>query len=206
MISLKTILHNLKFKIMATFKKNALTKGASGSFGNEFVFRQVNGKTIIASLPKKSGKTSPAQLEARKKFFNASLYAKSALANPAMKAEYEAITQFKNLNKSATAAAMADYLTSTQLELAYAHQFDGSVGFPITIVLADNYKGKEMTVAVSNKDGTITESGKASFAFGDSAWSYITKVPYANIVGFTVKVTVKDRIGNVMIFDKALNS
>lgn len=166
---------------MATFKRNALTKGASGSFEDEFVFRQVNGRTIITSLPKKSDKTSsPAQLEARKKFINASLYAKSAMANPAMKAEYAAIAQFKNL-KSTTVAAMTDFLTSTQLEMTYAHQFDGSVGFPITIVLADNYKGKEMTVAVSNKDGTITESGNASFAFGDSAWRYITKVAYPNL-------------------------
>jgi hypothetical protein len=191
---------------MATFKKNALTKSASGSFGDEFVFRQVNGKTIIAPLPKRPRKSSEKQEEAKKKFINASLYAKSALANPAMKAEYVAIAHHKNQKAGAIVAAMTDYLTSTKLALAYAHRFDGSIGFPITIVLADNYKGKEMMVSISNKDGTITESGKATFAFGDSAWSYITTVPYATIDGLTVEVTVKDRIGRVTVFEKGLNS
>jgi len=191
---------------MATFKKNALTKGASGSFGDEFVFRQVDGKTIMASLPTRSGKTSEAQAEARKKFLNASLYAKTVLANPGLKAEYTMIAQRKHFRGGATVAAMTDYLTSTQLALAYAHQFDSSIGFPITLVLVDNYKGREMTVSISNKDGTITESGKANFTFGDSAWSYITTVPYTSIDGLVIRVTVKDRIGRVTIFEKALNS
>jgi hypothetical protein len=205
-LSSNHFLNNLTFNIMATFKKNSLTKGVSGSFGDEFVFRQVNGKTIIAPLPAKSGKVSEKQAEARARFLNASLYAKSAMANPAMKAEYEAIAKHKNFRGGATVAAMTDYLTSTHLAMAYAHQFDGSTGFPVTLVLADNYKGKEMAVSISNKDGTIAESGKANFALGDSAWTYITTVPYANIDGLTVKVTVKDRIGRVSTFEKELNS
>jgi hypothetical protein len=191
---------------MATYKRNTLTKGASGSFGDEFGFRQINGKTIIAPLPKRSGIVSEKQAIARAKFLNASLYAKSAIANPAMKAEYAAIAQHKNFKGGPTVAAMTDYLTSANLAMAYAHQFNGSTGFPITLVLADNYKGKEMEVSISNKDGTITESGKANFALGDSAWTYITTVPYASIDGLKVIVTVKDRIGRVSSFEKVLNS
>jgi hypothetical protein len=191
---------------MATFKRNALTKGASGSFGTEFVFRQVNGKTIIAPLPKKPRKASAKQVAVRKKFFTASLYAKAALAHPEMKAEYAAIAEQKKFKGGAMVAAMTDFLTSTQLAMAYAHQFNDRIGFPITLVLVDNYKGREMTVSISNKDGTITESGKASFVFGDLAWRYITTVPYTNIEGYTLQVTVKDRVGKVTYFEKALNS
>jgi hypothetical protein len=191
---------------MATYKKNTLTKGASGSFGDEFAFRQINGKTIIAPLPKKSDNVSEKQAATRARFLNASLYAKSAIANPAMKAEYEAISKHKNFRGGATVAAMTDYLTSSHLAVAYAHQFDGSLGFPVTLVLTDNYKAKEMAVSISNKDGTIAESGKANFAFGDSAWTYITTTPYASINGLMVKVTVKDRIGRVTAFEKVLNS
>jgi hypothetical protein len=190
---------------MATFKKNALTKSVSGSFGDEFVFRQVNGKTILAPLPTKSGKVSAAQAEARLKFRKAAQYAKTAVGDPAMKAEYAAIAQLKNFQGGARVAAMTDFLTYAEVEMAYAHQAH-KMGFPITIVLADNYKGKEMTVSVSNKDGTIIESGNASFTFGDQAWTYTTTKPYQSIEGLTVTITVKDRVGRVATFEKALNT
>lgn len=190
---------------MATFKKNALTKGVSGSFGDEFVFRQVNGKTILAPLPTKSGKVSAAQQEVRMRFLKASLYAKTAIADPAMKAEYTAIAHHKNFRGGATVAAMTDFLTSTELSLAYAHSFDGNIGFPITIVLTDNYKAKEMTVSISDESGTVIESGKANFTFGELAWTYITTAPYQRIDGLTVAVSVKDRIGRTATFEKMLN-
>lgn len=190
---------------MATYKKNSLTKGVSGSFGDEFVFRQVNGKTIMSPTAERLEPWSEKQLAARKRFLNATLYAKAAVANPEMKEEYEAIAKFKHF-RSASVAAITDFLTPTALAVAYAHQFDGNVGFPITIVLADNYKGKEMTIAVSNKDGTLIESGSANFTFGDSAWHYTTTVPYENIEGIKVQVTVKDRVGRIETFEKALNS
>lgn len=191
---------------MATYRKNALTHGASGSFGKEFVFRQVNGKTIITPLPKKSRKVTAKQLAARKNFLHASFYAKAAIAHPAMKAEYTAIAQIKNFRGGAMVAAMTDYLTPIQLAMAFAHPFESGPGFPIAIVLTDNYKGREMTVSISNKDGTVTESGKANFTFGDSAWSYTTTAAYASIEGLVVHVTVKDRVGRVVVFERALNS
>jgi hypothetical protein len=190
---------------MATLKKNALTKSASGSFGDEFVFRQVNGKTIITPLPRRSRKSTPKQDEVRKKFLNASFYAKAAMAHPAIKAEYTAIAQIKNFRGGAMVAAMTDFLTSTQLAMVYAHPFDGAIGFPIAIVLTDNYKGKELIVSVSNKDNTVTESGTANFTFGDSAWSYTTTAAYTSIDDLTISVTVKDRIGRVATFEKKLN-
>ena len=39
---------------MTKIKKNVVTSGFSGKLGSELVFRQVNGKTIVASTPGKS--------------------------------------------------------------------------------------------------------------------------------------------------------
>ena len=190
---------------MAKYIRNAITSSISGAFGREFVFRQVNGKTILTPLPQRKAAWSEKQIARRQKFSNASLYAKAAVANPGMKEEYTAIAKIKNFRGGAMVAAMTDFLTSTQLSVAYAHQFDQNIGFPVTIVLKDNFKGKEMTVSISNKDGTITESGKASFTFGDTAWSYVTTMPYESIEGLKVVVTVKDRVGRVSRFEKGLN-
>ena len=191
---------------MSKFKQNALTKSASGSFGDQFQFRQVNGETILGPLPKKSGVVSEKQARARQLFVDASAYGKSVQAHEGMKAEYEEIAKHKNLRGGAKVAAMTDYLTSPKLLKAYAHQFDGKVGFKITIVLKDNYKGKEMSVSVANKDGTIMESGQATFRFGDTAWSYTTTVPYADLDGVKVQLTVKDRIGNITSIERIVNS
>ena len=38
---------------MAKIKKNIVTSGLSKKLGNDLVFRQVNGKTIVASTPMK---------------------------------------------------------------------------------------------------------------------------------------------------------
>lgn len=191
---------------MANYKRNALTKGASGSFGDEFVFRQVDGKTIIAQTPSEPESVSKFQIAARKRFLEATYYAKSVMAHPGMQQEYAAIAKLKKFRGGAMVAAVTDYLKSGKLVAAYAHQFDSNVGFPVTIVLADNYKAKEMKVTISNKDGTIIENGNASFEFGKTAWVYTTTRQYQGIDNLMVSVTIKDRIGRLETFEQAINS
>lgn len=61
-------------------KRNSIMKGASGALGDELVFRQRAGKTVI-SLPAVLGPDDPTdeQLGIRERFRNAIRYAKMVL-------------------------------------------------------------------------------------------------------------------------------
>ena len=130
-------------------------------------------------------------------------YAKSVLARPAILEEFTAIAAHKKI-KSPLMAVMTDYLSNFKLQLISTEGFDGMVGFPFAIILKDNYRAKEMTVSISNKDGTIVESGNASFKFGDHAWIYTTTKAYTDTVGLKLTVTVKDRRANVATYEKVM--
>ena len=60
---------------MAKQSNNVVTHGLSGKVGDLLVFRQVDGKTVVANAPRKSKKVSESQLQHRKKFQLAVIYA-----------------------------------------------------------------------------------------------------------------------------------
>lgn len=88
-------------------------RGASGALGKELVFKQRAGKTVIC-LPSKPPKDPPTacQQMTRTKFREAVLYAKTALADPLIKASCAARAK---AGQTATNVAVADYLSG------YAH-------------------------------------------------------------------------------------
>jgi len=180
------------------------TVGLSGGFGNNTTFRHRKGKTY--AFPKQQrGTPSAKQIAIREKFQAAADYAKATLMDPTVLAEYSAIAAQKQF-KSPVFTAIIDYLSATKLSKISTEAFKGQVGFHLAIRLADNYKGKELFVSFANKDGTVMESGNASFTFGDDAWKYVTTGSYADIGGLKISVTVKDRIANIAVFEKVLNS
>ena len=76
---------------MAQSKNNIITHGLSGKVGDLLVFRSWNGKTIVASKPaERTGEPSEAQKQNQKRFQEAILYAKAAIADPDTKAAYKA--------------------------------------------------------------------------------------------------------------------
>jgi hypothetical protein len=63
---------------MSVVKDNLITKGLSGKLGNQVVFRQWSGTTLLAKVPAKSSKASEneAHLKALSRFKEASVYGK----------------------------------------------------------------------------------------------------------------------------------
>lgn len=72
-------------------ENNSIMRGASGALGKELIFRQRAGKTII-SLPPAPRPDAPTekQLAIRDRFREAVRYAKKVIADPALKAIYQA--------------------------------------------------------------------------------------------------------------------
>ena len=89
-------------------------KGIRGSLGG-LVFRLYpNGETIVSKYPDMSNVTwSPAQEEHRRRFKRAIVYAKSAMADPDVRAEYE--KQAAEQNRQPFRVAVSDYLKGNDL-------------------------------------------------------------------------------------------
>jgi hypothetical protein len=186
---------------MAIIDKNIFVNGLHGRFGKHIVFRQFNGKIVVSKAPEFSREPSPAQAEIRNKFARAIQYGKTALLDPALKAEYKAIAQAKKLT-SATVAAISDFRKPTRLESIFVVQ-DAPAGRGMYVILEDNYKGKEMMICFYDKEGAVIENGAATFTFGDHGWFYVsTKTAYSR--GIKIVVTVKDRPGNVVSFEHVI--
>ena len=94
---------------MAISRNNALTKGLSGMIGGTVVFRQCNGKTIIANRPRKARRVTEKQVLHREKFKEAAYFAKAMMQVPEMKAYY--VKRAKKMKvSSAYVAALTEQL------------------------------------------------------------------------------------------------
>ena len=62
---------------MANSNNSVITGKLRGTLGKELVFRDWEGKTVVAKAPKsRKGESTPAQAEAQDKFLVASIYAR----------------------------------------------------------------------------------------------------------------------------------
>lgn len=177
---------------MAKIKENLLTKGFSGKVGNEMVFRQVDGETLVTKRRAKRGLLTPKEQVVKDRFMDSVFYAKSALPNPSTREFYESAKKsFKA--RSAYAAAVSDYLTSPKLVRANVENYKGNEGNAIYVIAENNFKIREMTLQILRADGTLVESGPATP--GDDAWYYHAKVDNTTFAGGKIIVTAKDRPG-----------
>lgn len=97
---------------MAKVKDNVLTKGLSGRFGKEMVFKIINGDTFQGIYADRSQvKYSKEQLRTKKIFANAAKFAGDIVNDPVKKAAYE-----RKDRRSVYHSALADFLASNNPE------------------------------------------------------------------------------------------
>jgi len=90
---------------MAVSKHNVITRGATGTFAGQIVFRQRNGKTVMCKLPCKYPPKTPTQIANQERFKRANNFAKAAVKDPERKAYYKSIAK---PNQTAFNAAFQD--------------------------------------------------------------------------------------------------
>jgi hypothetical protein len=180
---------------MAQSKDNIITHGLSGKVGNILVFSQRNGKTYVSKVPKQSTKEPTAgQVAHQQKFQLAIIYGKSAIANPATKAEYEAEAE---IDESAFNVAVADMLQAPEIDSIDLSGYTGKVGEKIVIIATDDFKVTSVTVNISNADGTLVEEGAAVLGNSGVDWVYTTTAVNASLAGDKITVEASDLPGNV---------
>jgi hypothetical protein len=186
---------------MGKIKDNLLTKGFSGRVGDEMVFRQVDGETLVAKRRRKREVLTPKEQVVKNRFMDSVFYAKSVLADPAVKEFYELVKkEFKA--RSAYAAAVSDYLQQPKIGRVNAQNYKGNIGEFLYIVAENNAKIFQMDVKILRADGSVVESSAATL-IGDY-WRYETTTVNANVAGCKIVVTAKDRPGKATTFESAL--
>ena len=187
---------NLKiYKKMAKSRNNIVTAGLSGGVGNQLVFRQVNGVTIVAKYPNRKESSTPKQIAHHNKFAKATVYAKNALQNAALKKVY-ADQAAKRPGVSAYAMAVADYLKAPIIDHIDTSAYTGvSSGEKISIEVADASKVMTVKVKIVAANNSAVEEGSATLSEGK--WVYTTTAINAALSGSKVLITATDRPGNV---------
>ncbi|MBC8315894.1 MAG: hypothetical protein ISR57_01505 [Bacteroidales bacterium] len=181
---------------MVHTNSNALTKNYRGKFGNQFSFRNRNGKSILALLPKrkrKRDKGTVAQQQNRRKFANASQYAKHVLLEPGMLAAYSA--RAKN-GLTPYNVALTDYLRSPWIEVIDAEKYAGNPGDLIRVQAFDDFNVTEVIVRINDASGNQIESGPCQVISHGIWWEYTTTEAIASLPGVKIIAIARDNPGN----------
>jgi len=179
---------------MSNSKSNALTRNYSGKFGNQIVFRNRNGISIMAMPPRRRGAPpTVAQEEARKRFRLASRYAKSVLENPDMLAFYTA----RSTNSlTPYILAMTDHLRPPYVSAIDATGYDGTVGSMIRIAADDNFAVTEVDVIIQDDSGQLIEKGLCVQDQLTGLFVFTATAAVTNLSGVEIIATAHDHPGH----------
>jgi hypothetical protein len=149
-------------------------RGLSGGI-EDWVYQIRDGKTYVGPKPRRTKEPSQAELNHRERFKEATVHAKSALADPVAREFYETIAEEKGI--PAFAVAVGDFLNLPGFKPLNLSNYKGRVGDTITIRAVDDLGLADVDVTISGMNGMI-EKGKA-FENGvrSGKWTYIATAP-----------------------------
>lgn len=178
---------------MAQVKDNFSIEGISGKIGKQIVFRQVNGKTIIASRPHRKPTTHPTLINQNNRFRLASTYAKKALADPVLKEEYTAEAKKRGIINPYN-MAVSDYMKKPEISQVNTSAYRGKrIKEPINIEVTDNFKVIAVKVTIICQS-SIIEEGDATFS--TNIWQYYTTTLNKHLADTKIVITAFDRAQN----------
>ena len=180
---------------MAQIRNNSLVKGISGALGKTVVFKNWQGKVIVANMPAKRRSLSAKQKASVQRFKAAGRYADSQMANDEAKAEYSKGTR---PNKNAPyRVALSDYLNAPVVHYIKAPGYSGTPGDLISIKATDDFKVMTVHVRITNSAGTVLEQGEAvQNQRRPHMWKYRTTVVNPKVKGTVIKATAYDKPKN----------
>jgi hypothetical protein len=187
---------------MAKSTNNVLTYGLSGKIGDLLVFRQKDGKTIVAKVPEQSKTTSDKQKEQRKRFQQATIYAKNAVNSAGVKERYaEGAKKKKGI--TAYNVAVADFFNAPDIHSIDLSEYTGKVGDEIRVTVSDDFAVQSVHVQINNADGSLVEDGYAVYSAGN-LWIYAATQPNENLDGDRIVISASDLPGNITTEERSL--
>ena len=177
---------------MATVTLNPILESLSGKIG-DLVCRQHGDGVVVARMPAGERHWTPEQLAHQNRFRLAAVYGRTALADAATKALYEA--KARERGGPVFALTIADFFHEPAVDEIDLSAYTGQAGEKISIRAHDDFELVGVAVAIRKADGTVLEQGPA-VARNDSVWGYTasTTLPPGQTV--SIEVTATDRPGH----------
>jgi hypothetical protein len=165
---------------MAVSEHNVITRGATGTFGKQIVFRQRNGKTVMCKPPCKYPPKTATQIANQERFKRANNFAKAAVKDPEKKAYYQSIAK---PHQTAFNAAFQDAYNKPEVEVMVKDK---------KVIIKVKGKHPVEKIKVTSLDASI-RGEKVDFAGPKSdQWEY-----YIKNTGAIIRITVHDIAGNI---------
>ena len=157
---------------MAHSNNSIITGKLQGTLGKELVFREWEGKTVVAKAPKRrEGKPSPAQAETQEKFLVASRYAR-AIINSADKSMAEAYATALRPRQNVYSRALEDCMSPPVVKSITTRDYKGAAGDKIVVRAIDDFRVVSVRVEIYAANGTRLETGNAQQNLNGLDWTY----------------------------------
>lgn len=193
------VLIGIKNKTMSQSKNNVVTYGLSGMVGGMLVFKQVNGKTVVAQRPRKSNKEPTlSQLERQQKFKDAANFAKGIIKDPVYGSLYDALA---GAGLSAYNVAFADFFKPPILSKAVITSYNGVIGNKIKVQVTDNVKVLSVSVSIFDANDLPIETGMATQMPNNFDWEYIVSENNPTLIGTKFRFEAIDIPENISFLE-----
>ena len=161
-----------------------------------FIYKEQQGRDILAKKPDQVNQpNTPAQQQQRAKFQQATAFAKSILADPAVKPLY--VAKAKVDRSSPTAEAVKDWFTPPVVDAIILSDYHKHQGEPISIRAHDDVAVAGVTVELKNAStNAVIESGAAGYDAPSGQWVYVAASDASGVAQVTVTATALDYPGH----------
>ena len=179
---------------MAILNTSIIASQLRGLLGDELVFRQWDGKVIVAKAPRaRTVPYSPEELQRQENFAMASQYAKAILKDENMKAGYAAaLRPLQNTYNR----AVQDFMTPPEVKKIDASHYTGMPGSMVSIRAIDDFLVVSVEVEIFSADDSLLERGKATMQGNGFDWTYTSTQSNPTLTGTRIKAIATDNPGN----------
>jgi hypothetical protein len=181
---------------MANSNNSVITGKFRGTIGKELVFREWDGKTVVAKAPKaRTGPATAAQLKIQENFMLAAKYATSVKegTDQGIRDAYSAALKPR---QNLFSRAVADFMSPPVVKTIGSSAYTGVVGSTITIRAVDDFRVTGVLVEIFAVSGTLLEKGNAVQQTNGIDWTYTTTQANAVLAGSKISAIATDVPGN----------
>lgn len=178
---------------MAKVRLNPVVQQVRGRVG-DLVFRRHHNQTVVGQKADLAGREpTPSQAAQRERFRQATVYAKSVLADPERKVVYQTVAQTRKLG--VFALSVGDYLNPPEVQAVDLSGYSGQAGESIRVTATDDVEVVGVQVHITDASGALVEEGQA-VSQGGGTWIYTTTAQAPAGQAINVTATATDRPGN----------
>lgn len=177
---------------MAHANNSIITGKFQGMLGKELVFREWDGKTVVAKAPRRrKGEPTPEQVKTQDNFLLGARYAK-AIASGADPGLLEAYKATLKPRQNVYSRALEDFMSVPQVVSIDTRTYKGVAGNKIVVRAKDDFKVTGVRVEIYAADDSLLEEGDAQVNTYGLDWTYTATQNNGLLAGTVIKAIATD--------------